>query len=33
VTLPPTRKVAAKIASAVRDWVKFPSASLLTVSI
>ena len=31
--LPPTRRVAAKRASAVRDWVTFPSAGFLDVSI
>jgi hypothetical protein len=33
VTLPPIRRVAAKTASAVRDWVILPSAGFLDVSI
>ena len=33
VTLPPTRRVAAKTASAVRDWVTLPSAGFFDVSI
>ena len=33
MTLPPTRRVAAKRASAVRDWVTVPSVRFLDVSI
>jgi hypothetical protein len=33
VTLPPTRRVAAKSASAVRDWVMLPSVGFLNFSI
>ena len=33
VMLPPIRRVAAKSASAVRDWVKIPSVTFLDLSI